>query len=111
MGKMAQGLAKNSPKGYNCLPQIAIRQMLKEDDSLTMMLFFGFVGLLNAACLAPVLILLRIGGFVQTAGLTLRILGLTVCKGTISDGSYPHKFPKTLQSLHHCVVFLAKSIF
>lgn len=64
-------------------PQIAIRKMLQDDNSLTMMLFFGCVGLLNAACLAPVLIILRVGGFVQTAGLTLRIIGLTICKGAL----------------------------
>lgn len=62
-------------------PQIAIRKMLQDDNSLTMMLFFGCVGFLNAACLAPVLIILRVGGFVQTAGLTVRIIGLTICKG------------------------------
>ncbi len=67
------------------LGQIAIRQMLQDDDSLTMMLFFGCVGFLNAVCLAPVLIILRISGFVQTAGLTLRILGLTVCKGAAAE--------------------------
>lgn len=55
--------------------------MLQDDNSLTMMLFFGCVGFLNAVCLAPVLIMLRVGGFVQTAGLTARIVGLTICKG------------------------------
>lgn len=64
---------------------IAIRKMLQDDNSLTMMLFFGCVGLLNAACLAPVLIILRVGGFVQTAGLTLRIIGLTICKGLFDN--------------------------
>ncbi|BDA40677.1 Solute carrier family 35 member F5 [Coccomyxa sp. Obi] len=64
---------------------IAIRKMLQDDNSLTMMLFFGCVGFLNAACLAPVLIILRVGGFVQTAGLTLRIIGLTICKGLFDN--------------------------
>ena len=63
--------------------QIAIRKMLHEDDSMSMMLFFGFVGALNAVCLAPVLLTLHLAGFVSAAGLTLRVFALTVCKGTI----------------------------
>lgn len=63
------------------LLQIAIRKMLQEDDSMSMMLFFGFVGALNAVCLAPVLLTLRLLGFVTASGLTLRVFALTVCKG------------------------------
>lgn len=61
--------------------QIAIRKMLQEDDSMSMMLFFGFVGALNAVCLAPVLLILHLVGFVNATGLTLRVFALTVCKG------------------------------
>ena len=61
--------------------QIAIRKMLHEDDSMSMMLFFGFVGALNAVCLAPVLLTLHLLGFVTATGLTLRVFALTVCKG------------------------------
>jgi len=61
--------------------QIAIRKMLHEDDSLSIMLFFGFVGALNAVCLAPVLLILHLVGFVSASGLTLRVFALTVCKG------------------------------
>lgn len=63
--------------------QIALRKMLHEDDSMSMMLFFGFVGALNAVCLAPVLLILHLAGSVSAAGLTLRVLSLTVCKGII----------------------------
>ena len=55
--------------------------MLQDDNSLTMMLFFGFVGLLNAACLGPVLLILHLSGLVQIVGVTARVLALTVCKG------------------------------
>ena len=65
--------------------QIAIRKMLQDDDRLSMMLFFGFVGALNAACLAPVLVILHLAGFVSTSGLTLRVFALTVCKGVPSS--------------------------
>lgn len=58
--------------------------MLQEDDSLSMMLFFGFVGALNAVCLAPVLLILHLAGFVSASGLTLRVFALTVCKGAVA---------------------------
>ena len=48
---------------------------------MSMMLFFGFVGALNAVCLAPVLLILHLVGFVNATGLTLRVFALTVCKG------------------------------
>ena len=67
--------------------QIAIRKMLQDDDSLSMMLFFGFVGALNAACLAPVLVILHLAGFVSASGLTLRVFALTVCKGMPAPAS------------------------
>ena len=46
-----------------------------------MMLFFGYVGLLNLVCLAPVLGLLCLLGVVDLAALTPRLLGATVLKG------------------------------
>ena len=61
--------------------------MLQDDDSLSMMLFFGFVGALNAACLAPVLVILHLAGFVSASGLTLRVFALTVCKGVPAPAS------------------------
>ena len=61
--------------------------MLQDDDSLSMMLFFGFVGALNAACLAPVLVILHLAGFVNASGLTLRVFALTVCKGMPAPAS------------------------
>jgi hypothetical protein len=55
--------------------------MLRDDGSASMMLFFGFVGALNAACLAPVLLGLQLAGRVSVLGLSSRVLLLTVCKG------------------------------
>ena len=84
--------------------QIAIRKMLHEDDSMSMMLFFGFVGALNAVCLAPVLLTLHLLGFVTAAGLTLRVFALTVCKGAATTHALLHApllLPLTRAALYH----------
>ncbi len=60
---------------------VAIRMMLRDDGSASMMLFFGFLGALNAACLAPVLLGLQLAGRVSVLTLSSRVLLLTVCKG------------------------------
>ena len=60
---------------------IAIRLMLEDDEQASMMLFFGFVGLINLFCLAPVLGLLWATAAVDPGKLTARIFGLTVAKG------------------------------
>ncbi len=60
---------------------VAIRMMLRDDGSASMMLFFGFVGALNAACLAPVLLGLQLAGRVSVLTLSSRVLLLTMCKG------------------------------
>ena len=60
---------------------VAIRMMLKDDGSASMMLFFGFVGALNAVCLAPVLLGMQLAGRVDMLGLSAHVLLLTVCKG------------------------------
>ena len=75
--------------------------MLQDDDSLSMMLFFGFVGALNAACLAPVLVILHLAGFVSASGLTLRVFALTVCKGVPAPAS---ACGSRLQCLRWCLV-------
>ena len=60
---------------------VAIRRMLPEDESAPMMLFFGYVGLLNLTCLAPVLGVLALAGVVDLRALTAKLLGATVLKG------------------------------
>ena len=68
---------------------VAIRKMLPEDESAPMMLFFGYVGLLNLACLAPVLGLLVLGGVVDLRALTGKLLGATVLKGDAPGARAP----------------------
>jgi hypothetical protein len=65
--------------------------MLQDDNSWTMMLFFGYVGLLNAACLGPVLLILHVAGFVSFGGLSGRVFLLTVCKGRPHGLSSPNR--------------------
>lgn len=60
---------------------IAIRVMLKDDESASMMLFFGFVGALNLVCLAPVLGMLWAASVVDPRQLSAKMFGLTVGKG------------------------------
>lgn len=60
---------------------VAIRLMLRDDGSAAMTLFFGFVGALNAACLAPLLLGLQLAQRVDIMHLSARVLLLTVCKG------------------------------
>ena len=60
---------------------MAIRMLLRDDSSASMTLFFGFVGALNAACLAPVLLGLQLAGLVNVLGLSARVLLLTITKG------------------------------
>ena len=62
---------------------IAIRVMLEDDERASMMLFFGFVGLLNLVCLAPVLAALWAAAVVHVGQLTARIFALTVAKGVL----------------------------
>ena len=64
---------------------VAIRRMLPEDESAPMMLFFGYVGLLNLACLAPVLGVLVLLGVVDLRALTGKLLGATVLKGGLPN--------------------------
>ena len=60
---------------------IAIRLLLEDDEQAKVMLFFGFVGLLNLVCLAPVLVGLWLTSIVHLEKLTARMFGLTVAKG------------------------------
>ena len=62
---------------------------------MSMMLFFGFVGALNALCLAPVLLTLNLLGFVDATGLTLRVVALTVCKGAATSRAEESLLPNS----------------
>ena len=64
---------------------VAIRMLLHDDSSASMTLFFGFVGALNAACLAPVLLGLQLAGLVDVLGMSARMLLLTITKGVIAE--------------------------
>ena len=69
---------------------MAIRMLLHDDSSASMTLFFGFVGALNAACLAPVLLGLQLAGFVDVLGMSARVLLLTITKGATPRGAGLH---------------------
>ena len=68
---------------YACYT-IAIRRLLSDDKHTNTMLFFGYVGALNAVCLAPLLVILQLAGKLKLTELTTHILLLTVMKGACS---------------------------
>ena len=70
--------------------------LLHDDSSASMTLFFGFVGALNAACLAPVLLGLQLAGLVDVLGMSARVLLLTITKGaTAGEAGFPRMFVAT----------------
>lgn len=74
-------LTASHVQGYT----VAIRMLLHDDNSASMTLFFGFVGALNAACLAPVLLGLQLAGLVDVLGMSARVLLLTISKGVTAE--------------------------
>lgn len=74
---MCPTLTVSRVQGYT----VAIRMLLHDDNSASMTLFFGFVGALNAACLAPLLLGLQLAGLVDVLGMSARVLLLTITKG------------------------------
>ena len=98
-----------------CFAQIAIRRMLHDDNSMAVMLLFGCIGLLNAVCLAPVLLILHLAGSMRFAGLSARVLGLTVCKGAPPPGSNAPldlKLSMTAEHTHlHCPMVGSQQLF
>ena len=81
----ARLLTVSSAQGYT----VAIRMLLRDDSSASMTLFFGFVGALNAACLAPVLLGLQLAGLVDVLGMSARVLLLTITKGAPAGEAGP----------------------
>ena len=59
----------------------AIRNMLPNDEYADVTTFFGFIGLLNLICMAPVLLILWLTSTVNLQGMTVWLLFLAVCKG------------------------------
>ena len=80
---MCPTLTASRVQGYT----VAIRMLLHDDNSASMTLFFGFVGALNAACLAPVLLGLQLAGLVDVLGMSARVLLLTITKGATAEGA------------------------
>ena len=77
---------------YACYT-VAIRRMLSDDKHTNTMLFFGYIGALNAVCLAPLLVILQLAGVIDVTQLTARILLLTVMKGACSWPTLKAGFP------------------
>jgi drug/metabolite transporter (DMT)-like permease len=67
---------------YACYT-VAIKKMLGRDEDTNMVLFFGYVGLINLVSLAPLLLLLGLVSAVDFTKLTLHMFGLVVAKGTV----------------------------
>ena len=59
---------------------VAIRKLLHNDSARATMLFFGYIGLLNAVVLAPLVAVLLMS-VIDVSRLNARILSLAVGKG------------------------------
>ena len=60
---------------------VAIRKLLPDDGHADVASFFGFIGLLNLVCMAPVVLVLWLTSVVQLQGMTAWLLFLAICKG------------------------------
>lgn len=65
---------------YACYT-VAIKKMLGDNENTNMVLFFGYVGLINLVALAPVVLILSLTSTISLAALSASMFGLVVAKG------------------------------
>lgn len=69
---------------YACYT-IAIKLMLGKDEDSNIILFFGYVGLINLVALAPIMLVLGLTSVVSFQSLTAHMFGLVLAKGKCFD--------------------------
>lgn len=74
---------------YACYT-VAIKRMLGRDEDTNMVLFFGYVGLINLVALAPVMVILSLTSAISLANLSAGMFGLVVAKGEKSADIHPN---------------------
>ncbi|KAL8020215.1 putative solute carrier family 35 member SLC35F1/F2/F6 [Plasmopara halstedii] len=63
----------------------AIRRLIPDDESVSISLFFGFIGILNMVCLLPIVLLLHCSDIESLSGLSIEILILIGIKGLFDN--------------------------
>lgn len=62
-----------------------IRRLIPNEESVSISLFFGFIGVINFVCLLPFVLLFHFSGIESLSGLTFEILGLIAIKGLFDN--------------------------
>jgi solute carrier family 35 protein F5 len=63
----------------------AIRRLIPDDESVSISLFFGFIGIINTVCLLPFVLAFHFSGIESLSGLSLEILLLIGIKGLFDN--------------------------
>ncbi|RLN88825.1 hypothetical protein BBJ28_00002885 [Nothophytophthora sp. Chile5] len=63
----------------------AIRRLIPDEESVSISLFFGFIGIINMVCLLPFVLFFHYSGVESLSGLTLEILLLIGVKGLFDN--------------------------
>jgi len=64
---------------------VMLRVKVPSDDQISMVLLFGFIGLINTVAIGPILFLLWAFGSVDLTALTTAIMGMLLLKGLFDD--------------------------
>ncbi|KAH7476172.1 hypothetical protein PRIC1_000183 [Phytophthora ramorum] len=63
----------------------AIRRLIPDEESVSISLFFGFIGVINMVCLLPFVLVFHYSGIESLSGLTLEIVLLIGVKGLFDN--------------------------
>uniref|UniRef100_M4BZI1 EamA domain-containing protein n=1 Tax=Hyaloperonospora arabidopsidis (strain Emoy2) TaxID=559515 RepID=M4BZI1_HYAAE len=63
----------------------AIRRLIPDEESVSISLFFGFIGVINMVCLLPIVVVLHYSGIESLSGLSLEIVLLISVKGLFDN--------------------------
>ncbi|KAG7380180.1 hypothetical protein PHYPSEUDO_007660 [Phytophthora pseudosyringae] len=63
----------------------AIRRLIPDEESVSISLFFGFIGVINMVCLLPIVLAFHYSGIESLSGLSLEILVLIGIKGLFDN--------------------------
>ncbi|CAH0483009.1 unnamed protein product [Peronospora belbahrii] len=63
----------------------AIRQLIPDDESVSILLFFGIIGIINMVCLLPFVVVFHYSSIESLSGLSLEIILLISVKGLFDN--------------------------
>ncbi|CAI5735282.1 unnamed protein product [Hyaloperonospora brassicae] len=62
-----------------------IRRLIPDEESVSISLFFGFIGAINMVCLLPIVVVLHYSSIESLSGLSLEIVLLIIVKGLFDN--------------------------